>query len=113
MPTLQGSFLFINCLQIYFGVGLTFNLLWCIMFTVVRRQPQFYKEGEVTRMRMSEAIRIIKKSALFKEWDGVKKPDASHVQLVYDFLYPEEEAPTARKEIREEINEFLSIIKGE
>ena len=47
-------------------------------------------------MRMSEAIRIIKKSALFKEWDGVKKPDASLVQLVFDFLYPEEEAPTAR-----------------
>lgn len=64
-------------------------------------------------MSMSEAIRIIKNSHLFKEWDGVKKPDASLVQLVYDFLYPEEDAPTARKEIREEITEFLSIIKGE
>lgn len=64
-------------------------------------------------MSMSEAIRIIKKSPLFKEWDGVKKPDASLVQLVYDFLYPEEAAPTPKAEIREEITEFLSIIKGE
>ena len=62
---------------------------------------------------MSDAIRIIKYNSAFKTWDGVSKPDASLVQLVYDFLYPEESAPTPRAEIREEITEFLSIIKGE
>ena len=62
---------------------------------------------------MSDAIRIIKHSPAFKTWDGVSKPNSSLVQLVYDFLYPEESAPTPKDEIREEITEFLSIIKGE
>ena len=64
-------------------------------------------------MSMSEAIRIIKNSPMFKGWDGARKPDASLVQLVYDFLYPEEIASTPKDEIREEITEFLTIIKGE
>lgn len=64
-------------------------------------------------MSMSEAIRIIKKNSDFKKWDGVSKPNESLVRLVYDFLYPEESAPTPKDEIREEITEFLSIIKGE
>lgn len=62
---------------------------------------------------MSDAIHIIKHNSAFKTWDGVSNPDASLVQLVYDFLYPEESAPTPKAEIREEITEFLSIIKGE
>lgn len=63
--------------------------------------------------RMSDAIRIIKHNSTFKTWDGVSNPDASLIQLVYDFLYPGESAPTPKAEIREEITEFLSIIKGE
>ena len=52
---------------------------------------------------MSDAIRIIKHNSAFKTWNGVSKPDASLVQLVYDFFYPEESAPTPKAEIREEI----------
>ena len=62
---------------------------------------------------MSDAIRIIKHNSDFKKWDGVSKPNESLVRLVYDFLYPEESASTPKDEIREEITEFLSIIKGE
>lgn len=64
-------------------------------------------------MSMSEAIKIVKKSDLFKEWDGKKQPSANLIQLVYDWLYPDETAPHATKTVKQEIIEFLNIIKGE
>lgn len=64
-------------------------------------------------MAMSEAIKIVKKSDLFKEWDGTTKPNANLIQLVYDWLYPDETAPHATKTVKQEIIEFLNIIKGE
>lgn len=64
-------------------------------------------------MAMSEAIKIVKKSDLFKEWDGTTKPNANLIQLAYDWLYPDETAPHATKTVKQEIIEFLNIIKGE
>ena len=54
----------------------------------------------------------IRRSNLFKEWDGIEQPDRALIQLAYDFAYHNCEASKPDREHRDSITEMLYLLKN-